>query len=140
VAAGCSLPGALVVARSSPSDVRQTARGPLPTLRSREDFARISEQARSRSDRHLVVRFVPNGRDHDRYGISTGRRLGGAVRRNRVRRRLREILRHSPNDTGRGWDILIVVRPSAVDASYEELRDGLERLLWSVRDPMRAST
>ena len=77
----------------------------------------------------MVVRFVPNGRDHDRFGISTGRRLGGAVRRNRVRRRVREIVRRSPNHTGHGWDILIVARPPAVDASHDELRSVLERLL-----------
>jgi len=81
----------------------------------------------------MVVRFVPNGRDHDRFGISTGRRLGGAVQRNRVRRRLREVLRRSPNDTGQGWDILIVVRPPAVDASFDDVRTALERLLHSVR-------
>ena len=86
----------------------------------------------------MVVRFVPNGRDHDRFGISTGRRLGGAVRRNRVRRRLREILRHVPNGSGHGWDILIVVRPAAVDASYGELRAALERLLRSVRGSVTA--
>lgn len=81
----------------------------------------------------MVVRFVPNGRDHDRFGISTGRRLGGAVQRNRVRRRLREILRRSPNDSGHGWDVLVVARPPAVDASYDELQTALERLLGSVR-------
>ena len=87
----------------------------------------------------MVVRFVPNGRDHDRFGISTGRRLGGAVRRNRVRRRLREILRRSPNETGHGWDILIVVRPPAVDASYDELRAALEHLLGLVHGSVKAS-
>ena len=81
----------------------------------------------------MVVRFVPNGRDHDRFGISTGRRLGGAVQRNRVRRRIREILRRSPNDSGHGWDILVVARPPAVDASHDELRAALERLLGLVR-------
>jgi ribonuclease P protein component len=86
----------------------------------------------------MVVRFVPNGRDHDRFGISTGRRLGGAVQRNRVRRRVREILRHAPNDSGHGWDVLIVVRPPAVDASFDELRDALERLLRHVRGSMKA--
>ncbi len=86
----------------------------------------------------MVVRFAPNGRDHDRYGISTGRRLGGAVRRNRVRRRLREILRRLPNDSGHGWDILIAVRPAAVDASYDELRVALERLLRTVRGSVKA--
>jgi ribonuclease P protein component len=101
----------------------------VPTLRAREDFARISSKGRSRSDRLMVVRFVPNGRDHDRFGISTGRRLGGAVQRNRVRRRVREILRRIPNDTGHGWDILIVARQPAADASYDELEAALERLL-----------
>ena len=85
----------------------------------------------------MVVRFVPNGRDHDRFGISTGRRLGGAVQRNRVRRRLREILRRMPNDTGQGWDILIVARPAALDASFHDLRTALERLLRSVRSSVK---
>ena len=112
----------------------------MSTLRTREDFARIGAKGRSRADRLMVVRFVPNGRDHDRFGISTGRRLGGAVQRNRVRRRLREILRRSPNESGHGWDILIVVRPPAVDASFDELRTTLERLLHSVRGTVRASS
>ena len=77
----------------------------------------------------MLVRFVANAHDHDRFGISTGRRLGGAVRRNRVRRRLREILRQQPDDRSLGWDILIVARPAAVEASFEELRSALERLL-----------
>jgi len=111
----------------------------VPTLRAREDFARISEEGRSRSDRLMVVRFVPNGRDHDRFGISTGRHLGGAVRRNHLRRRLREILRRSPNDSGHGWDILIVARPPAVDASYAELATVLERLLDLVRRSVKVS-
>lgn len=88
----------------------------------------------------MVVRFVPNGRDHDRYGISTGRRLGGAVRRNRVRRRLREILRQQPNDTGHGWDILIVVRPAAVDVPFADLRSAVERLLRSIRGSVKAAS
>jgi ribonuclease P protein component len=84
----------------------------------------------------MVVRFVPNARDHDRFGISTGRRLGGAVQRNRVRRRVREILRHAPNETGHGWDILIVARPASVSATFDELRTTLERLLDAIRNPV----
>ena len=112
----------------------------MPTLRSREDFARISAQGRTRADRLMVVRFVANDRDHDRFGISTGRRLGGAVQRNRVRRRVREVLRHAPNETGHGWDILIVAKPDSIDATFGELRTALERLLGAVRNPMKASS
>lgn len=127
-----------MAARSSPPDVWQASRGALPTLRTREDFARIGAEGRSRSDRLVLVRYVPNGRDHDRFGISTGRRLGGAVRRNRVRRRIREILRQTPNPTGNGWDMLIVARPAAVDATFDELRAALERLLHVVHGSVKA--
>lgn len=88
----------------------------------------------------MVVRFVPNARDHDRFGISTGRRLGGAVRRNRVRRRIREVLRQHPNESGHGWDILIIARPAAVDAPFEELSRTLQRLLGAVRTSVKASS
>jgi len=85
----------------------------------------------------MVVRFVLNDRDHDRFGISTGRRLGGAVQRNRVRRRVREVLRQAPNDTERGWDVLIVARPASVAATFDDLRAALERLLGDIRGSVK---
>lgn len=81
----------------------------------------------------MTLRFAPNDLDHDRFGLSTGRRLGGAVTRNRVRRRIREILRQAPNESGRGWDILIVARAPAADATFTELRSALERALAAIR-------
>jgi ribonuclease P protein component len=102
-------------------------------LRSRQDFARLAADGRTRADRLLVVHVLLNDLDHDRYGISTGRRLGGAVARNRARRRIRHILRGAPNDSGVGMDILIVLRSAGAQASFDELRVALERLLGSVR-------
>jgi ribonuclease P protein component len=102
-------------------------------LRSREDFARLAAHGRTRTDRLLVVHFVANAREHDRFGVSTGRRLGGAVVRNRVRRRIREILRANPRGGVQGWDVLVVARPASTSASFDELRAALERLLGSVR-------
>jgi ribonuclease P protein component len=109
-------------------------------LRSREDFARLGAGGRTRSDRFMVVHFVANDLAHDRYGISTGRRLGGAVQRNRVRRRVRAILRASQNRGGQGWDILVVIRPASVEATFDELNAALQRLLASVRAPMTATS
>lgn len=81
----------------------------------------------------MVVRFVPNACDHDRFGISIGRRLGSAVERNRLRRRIREILRHATEASGESLDVLIVVRPAAALASFDELRQALDRLLGAIR-------
>jgi ribonuclease P protein component len=107
-------------------------------LRSRQDFVRLAESGRSRAHPLFVVHFVPNALDRDRFAISTGRRLGGAVQRNRVRRRLREILRRRPDADGPGWDVLIVARPASLDASFDELRITLERLLDGIRTPVMA--
>jgi ribonuclease P protein component len=108
-------------------------------LRSRADFVRLATHGRTRADRHLVMHFLPNALGHDRYGISTGRRLGSAVARNRVRRRIRHILRASPVADGPGLDILIVIRPTGAQASFDELRQALERLLGLVRSKAQAS-
>ena len=105
----------------------------MSTLRSRADFARIETMGSTRADRLLVVRYVPNDLGHERFAISTGRRLGGAVQRNRVRRRIRETLRQIAPHDGPGRDILIVARPASASASFAELRAALERHLHAVR-------
>jgi ribonuclease P protein component len=97
-------------------------------LRSRSDFAALQAAGRSRGHRLVSVRFRDNRLDHDRFAISTSRGVGSAVTRNRVRRRVREILRAIPTgDHGR--DILVVCRPASAAAGYDELRDALGRLL-----------
>ena len=104
----------------------------LEMLRSKQDFAALQGAGRSRAHPLLIVRYRPNDLGRDRFGISTGRRLGGAVVRNRVRRRIREALRGLDRSSSPGWDILVVARPTSADAGYEELREVLERLMRSL--------
>lgn len=61
--------------------------------------------------------------------MSTPRTLGGAVQRNRVRRRLRELVRERRQSIGAGWDLLLIARPGAAKASHAELREALGSLL-----------
>lgn len=72
------------------------------------------------------MKALPNQLAFSRYGFSVGRRVGGAVVRNKVKRRLREILR--PLSLQPGWDIMFIARPrSAVFdfASLEKAACGL---------------
>ncbi len=103
------------------------------TLRSRADFARLQAGGRSRGDRLVTVRYMRNELGHDRYAISTGRRLGGAVKRNRVRRRIREILREAGPSPAGGLDILVMARPGCPEATFTELRGAILRLLDGAR-------
>ena len=98
-------------------------------LRSASDFAAVGRSDVIRSDSRISARFVRTGRDGTRFGISTSRRLGGAVVRNRIRRRIRESLRALSPRVAPGFDILLVARQGSITASQLELTATLERLL-----------
>ncbi len=98
-------------------------------LSSPEDFAALQGQGTVRSNSLLVVRSRRSGLEETRFGLSTGRKLGGAVVRNRVRRRLREALRVMAPSFQPGWDVLIIARPPVVAANREALTEALQSLL-----------
>ena len=64
-----------------------------------------------------------------RFGMSIGRALGGAVVRNRIRRRLREILRQHRQEISSGWDIILHPRGSVATAEFPALTEELLGLL-----------
>ena len=98
-------------------------------LRTPREFAALQQSSKSKVHPLLVARFAPNDLDRTRFGFSTGRRLGGAVTRNRVRRRLREAVRALGPRINPGWDVLIVARPPSATATYASLAEGVERVL-----------
>ena len=98
-------------------------------LRRKADFDAIGRHGKVRSDRLLVLRSLRTPGQGTRIGLSTPRSLGGAVQRNRVRRRLRDLVRQRLDATGSGWDLLLIARPEAGTASYAELREALRSLL-----------
>ncbi len=100
-------------------------------LRSTVAFRAIQTDSRSRSHPLLLLRYRGNGLERTRYGISTGRRLGTAVVRNRQRRRLRSILRELTRFVRPGFDILLVLRPAAANSSQAELQSALAGLMRS---------
>jgi ribonuclease P protein component len=67
-----------------------------------------------------------------RFGISVKKALGGAVVRNRIRRRIREILRRNKTEIPSGWDIVIHPRRSVAQAPFAPLEAELVRLLRAV--------
>lgn len=101
----------------------------LPMLRRRADFEAIGRHGTARSTPILVLRALRTDRTETRVGLSTPRTLGGAVQRNRVRRRLRELLRARLAGIGPGWDLLLIARPAAAEASHAELGSAIDALL-----------
>ncbi len=81
----------------------------------RTDYARVFAQRRSSADDVLIVYVANNGLAWSRLGLSVSKRIGNAVRRNYVRRRIREAFRTLKADLPKGFDIIVVARPKAGD-------------------------
>lgn len=96
-------------------------------LTGKKDFAAVYTEGRSWSNNLVALRALPNDLGQNRYGFAVGKRLGGAVDRNRVRRRLREAVRHTP--VKQGWDIVVIARQNAAMSDYDALRKATEELL-----------
>jgi ribonuclease P protein component len=141
-AARSSSGGAAKAARVSPSE-GVAARSKRRRLSRSAEFDRVYRHGRSASNRHLVVYAFPRertsaasvrppeeGEDGPRLGVSVGRRVGGAVVRNRVKRVVREAfwsLTGLPDD----HDYVVVARP---DASGLAEREGLEGVSRELRE------
>jgi ribonuclease P protein component len=96
-------------------------------LRRRADFDAVFKRGRIWADHLLVLRTLPNDLDHNRYGFVTSKKLGGAVVRNRARRRLREIARETPARPG--FDVVLSAKTAVAKAEFADLRTSVSRLL-----------
>jgi ribonuclease P protein component len=96
-------------------------------LRRRNDFDAVFRKGRSWNNDLLVLRTLPNNLEHNRFGFVTSKRVGKAVVRNRVRRRLREAVRVLPVEPG--WDVVISAKAAAARADFHELNRAVVDLL-----------
>jgi ribonuclease P protein component len=98
-------------------------------ISSPQDFAALVERGTMRSHPLLATRVLRTDLGSTRYGLATSKALGSAVVRNRVRRRLREVLRSMAPEVRPGWDVLVIARPGLVTADQRAMEETLGRLL-----------
>jgi ribonuclease P protein component len=95
------------------------------------EFDRVYREGRSHASRHLVLYAFPREEQSDepRLGVSVGRKVGGAVERNRVKRLLREAFWALGETLPDGHDFVVVARPDAGELARRDGEEGIERAL-----------
>jgi ribonuclease P protein component len=93
------------------------------------EFLRVKNDGTAHRGAFLILGALKNDTEGDcRTGFVTSKRVGGAVVRNRIRRRLREIVRHHPEVLAPGYWLVVIARPAAARASYSALEHEWLRL------------
>lgn len=98
-------------------------------IRSNEQFQAIRRQGRSYTDKLLVLCALPNGLEYSRFGFSVSSRVGKAVSRNLIKRRLREAVRLRMEEIKPGWDLVLIARNPIRNADYDQMDAACARLL-----------
>ena len=94
-------------------------------LRQRRQFDRVYRSGRRSAAKGLVVIVAPGETPEHRLGMAVGKRVGNAVRRNRIRRRLREAFRLNRHRIPGCYDIVVNARAELAEQSFEELTENL---------------
>jgi ribonuclease P protein component len=112
-----------------PRSLRLTRRG---------DFDKVYKQGRRHSAPHLTVLYLGRERgEGPRIGFRVGRVLGGAVERNRIRRRLREAVRLNRSRLSSAVDVVVHPKKSALQVDFAGLEQEIEHALEAVERAVR---
>ncbi len=98
-------------------------------LKQNHEFRRLYNKGKSAVSPFFAIYCRKNYREMSRLGITTGVKLGNAVKRNRVRRRIRELYRTNEHRLLCGYDIVVVARTRAIYARHADLEQSFRKLL-----------
>lgn len=98
-------------------------------LRHSRDFARVRRYGRSWGSPLLALYVLPTRSPELHVGFSVSKKVGKAVIRNRVKRRMREAVRHELPQLRSGQDLVFIARPASAEAGYDRIAETVGYLL-----------
>ena len=99
----------------------------INVIKKSEEFQKIIKSNKSLRTKYFYIYINKHEDSNYHFGLSVGKKIGNAVRRNKVKRQLREII--SENDYQKNFDCIIIVRREINEASFSEIKEDLNEIL-----------
>lgn len=100
-------------------------------IKKNEEFQKIIHDQKKVSNQSFVVYYQSNQLSHPRYGITTSKKVGNAVTRNRIRRQIKAMIRQ--NIENKDIDYVIIVRRGFLEKNYLENCEELKKIFDKIR-------
>ncbi|HZH94220.1 MAG TPA: ribonuclease P protein component [Tissierellaceae bacterium] len=97
-------------------------------LRKNMEFKKVYKARKNFWNRNLILYIKRNGTKETRIGVSITRKVGNAVVRNKLKRRIKELNRRYIESLKEGYDIVIIPKKNAVDLSFKDLESALKHI------------
>ena len=109
-------------------------------IKTNKDYMRIYKKGRFSANKMISVYFVPNKSPYNRIGITTSKKIGNAVQRNRARRIIRAAYRNTEKLFPIGFDIIFVARPDIISVKSTNIEKFIRhRVLKDMAKPFKSN-
>ncbi|MFC1883549.1 ribonuclease P protein component [Thermodesulfobacteriota bacterium] len=104
-------------------------------LLKRADFVNLNRSGKRHYTHHFIVIYKNNGLGFARLGVTVGKKIGNAVKRNRIKRLIREYFRLNKSSFPKGFDFAIIARRDASYLDIEKIKDELGSAIFNKKMP-----
>ncbi len=102
-------------------------------VKEKRDFDKIIKNGKKVKNYNFIVFYNKNNEQFNKYGITVPKKVGKAHIRNKLKRRVRAILRNYKKSYENNYNCIIIIRNSCLDLTFQELSNSLERLLNEIK-------
>ena len=106
-------------------------------VKNQRDFTKIIKNNHMKKNSSLIIYYINNNLEHDRYGISVGKKLGNAVFRNKYKRKLRAIIDNNKNDYILNKDYIIILREKGKEKNFHDLENDYIYIMDKIRKEIK---